>query len=135
MSTDAPSVAVIFKGEPAPKKYKATTFDWVKYYAYNLARKPKVWSENRKLLKIADEIKYALHHEVLLPLQVNAPTCQLCRNAYGALLPQFIVSQIKLTLQQFECEDHPMLLKNFLARHLNEFKKSEEIAAWINGFR
>jgi hypothetical protein len=126
---------VIINPEELPKTPKATLWDWVKYYVWNLYRKPLVWKRQQELERTFNDLKTALEYEVLKPLWANRLHCDQCRDAYMALKPQIFLSQIHLILKRMYCRSHAGVFTEFLMRHDSQFSKSEEIAAWINGFR
>jgi hypothetical protein len=52
-----------------------------------------------------------------------------------ALKPQIFLSQIKMVLTRMKCPEHPEPFTSFLKKYESKFYQSEEIAAWINGFK
>lgn len=134
MSEQHPATAVIFHGEPAPVTPKATLWDWVKYYVYNLARKPKVMVKQRQLIAIAENIQAAIKGEVLPVLGRRIGNCRECTDAFMALRGQVFASQIEFVIKHLRCDNHPEDFTEFVRRHGHLFRLSEDISAWINGF-
>ncbi len=136
--TEDPSVQVYFDGEPAPTNIKPTLIDWAKYYIFNLYRKPMVWKKQKELLAIFKEIKGDLDTRILPKLWENRIVCNQCYDAYKTLKPQVFLSQIELILKCLKKDyDHihwPMF-DSFLSHYQEKLRDSEEISAWINGFR
>lgn len=133
----SPSVAVIFDSQPMPKPPKPSLWDWIKYYAWNLYRKPMVWRRQKELLKIYTDVKSALERDVLPQLWHRRLVCNACRDQYLALKPQIFLSQLELILKRMACEidDHATVSRTFLSTNDFYFRRSEDIAAWINGFK
>ena len=128
-------VPVMTNAEVAPKKPKVTLWTWICYYAYNLWRKPAVWSAQRELTWIMDDIQKALACEFYPKIENNIATCEPCRDAYMAIRPQVFLSQIEAILRRMKCDTHHHVFNRFLERHGVQFRESEELSAWINGFR
>lgn len=128
---EGPPVAIIFHGEQIKKAPKATIFDWIKYYIYNIVRKPMVYTKQKELLKLSEELKSSVNSEVLDDLDLE---CVDCRNAFMALKPQIFLSQIEAILRRMKCAEHPETYENFLRKNQEKFMKSEKISSWINGF-
>lgn len=125
---------VMFNAESLPIKPKVRWWHWVSFYAFNLYRKPLVWKKQKELEEIFKRVKLAIDTEVLPELWQNRLICPDCLNAYMALKPQIFLSQIKSILKMMRCEFHPDSFDKFLVWYSWDFTKSEEIAAWINGF-
>lgn len=136
MSETAPELKVIYQGETLPEKPKVRFWHWIFYYAYNLARKPKVWRLKREQDEIYKVILNGLEHEIFpnLHLYGMQRSCSSCRHAYVTLKGQIYISVIRMILQNMRCEDHPRVYDDFLHRYSIEFNRNEEIAAEINGF-
>lgn len=126
---------IVLNSEALPKKPRVTLIDWLKYYAYNLSRKPRVWKKQRQLLDIFHAIKNALEEEVYPLLRARMQGCSQCRDAYMALQPQIFLSQIEIILKRLKCSSHHLTFEGFLYKWEPLFRQSEEIAAWINGFK
>lgn len=77
------------------------------------------------------ELKLAVNSEVLDNLDLE---CVDCRNAFMALKPQIFLSQIEAILRRMKCHDHPEVYEDFIRKYQQDFMKSEQISAWINGF-
>lgn len=122
---------ILTNGESLPEKPRITIWHWIGYYLYNLARKPKVWMKQRELKEISDTIQKGLR-ETMYP-RMTAKPCKECREAFIALRPQIFLSQIELILKR-KCSSHSKLYEDFLFIYHNEFRRSEEISRWINGF-
>ena len=134
MSQEELPCAIIYKGEPLPKKHKSTIFDWISYYVYNLVRKPFVWKKQKELGDIFDKIVFGVNTEVLPSLLKNINTCQQCREAYVILRNQVFVSQIESILNRMQCTKHKEIFTLFLNKNSHKFIQSDELSRWINGF-
>jgi hypothetical protein len=140
VSEDQPSIAVVFKDcgiDPRElygyKKPKVTIWHWIKYYVYNLWRKPRVIRKQKQLKEISEKIKSSLRKE-LFPQLLCTPWCQNCREAHAALYQQIFLSQIEKVLRCMSCPQHETYFNEFLTDHGYLFRESEKIAMWINGF-
>lgn len=125
---------VLTNSEIIPAKPRIMPWHWIAYYFYNWARKPKVWMKQRELTAITCNVMRDLHENVLPVILRSSITCSSCAESYMMLHPQIYLSQIELILKREKCPAHPELFYNFLITHLNEFRRSEEVACWINGF-
>jgi len=125
---------IIINSVEFPKPKKANIFDWISYYIWNLYRKPLVWKKQKELVEIFNTIKFALEKEVLPELWQNKIDCIDCFNAYLSLKPQVFLSQIQAVLTQMKCDEHPTVFIQFLLKYRGEFKRSEDLSKWINGF-
>lgn len=125
----------MFEGAPPPKPPKPSLWDWIKYYLFNLYRKPMVYRRQKELLYIAQDVRHALDVEVMPKLWHARLVCKDCRDAFMMIKPQIFLSQIEMILKSYRCEDHGELFAEFLERHGAKFRRSEDIAAWINGFK
>lgn len=123
----------------APKiedsKPSVSLWDWVAYYVFNLVRKPAVWRAKRKLIAIADSMMLSLQSEIMPQLYENRLDCQECRDAYMALNGQPFVSNIRTILRRMQCSYHFEPFNAFLEKHRVEFDSSDDVAAWICGFK
>lgn len=128
---------IVVNGEVIEKTPDPTILDWVKYYAYNFTRKPKVWRAQRDLIEIYRQIQKALERDVYPQLIKNRTEkgCGECADAYAALKPQIFLSQIERVLKQMKCSTHHRIFESFYLIHESKFKQSEDLAAWINGFK
>lgn len=132
---EAPTIQAIFEGAPAPVVHKPTAWEWITYYVWNLYRKPLVIAKQKELRKIALAIQGALAIELLPELWNVRLECRSCREFHAILKSQTFVSVIEKILRSQPCEEHPLPYARFLVDHRCEFNDSENIAAWINGFK
>lgn len=123
---------IVTNSEELPVLPKVTLWDWVKYYAFNLYRKPLVWKRQRQLCKLSEDLKVCLDQELLSVIRKNISVCDACRDTLVILKPQIFLSQIKMILTKFYCTDHGSMYTDFYKKHEDKFKQSEEIARWIN---
>ena len=130
---ESPSIAVVFDGAQAPEKIRARWWHYVAAFFWNLYRKPLVWKRQRELLKMFTLIKESMDRTLLPALWERRKTCTACYNAYLSLKPQVFLSQIELILKRMACEDHAALFHSFAVTWEPEFRKSEQLARWING--
>lgn len=114
---------------------QAGLWDWVAYYVYNLWRKPGVWWAKRKLLRLAVDVTTAVRSELLPKLERNRFDCAECRDAYMALNGQPFVSNIRMILRRMQCADHFEIFNAFLNKYRSQFDQSEDVSAWICGFK
>lgn len=129
-----PIKPIVINSESIPKKPRVMLWHWVQYYAYNLWRKPKVWRAKRALMDLSNFIHLALERTVYPELLKKLPKCQMCADAYAALRPQIFLSQIELILKRMKCSSHHAVFEVFCQLYESEFRRSEELAAFINGF-
>jgi hypothetical protein len=127
-------IAVIFDSAPLPVIPKARWYHYLAAYFWNLYRKPLVWKRQREIVQIAKDVKASLELTLLPALYERRATCTACYNAYLSLKPQIFLSQIELILKRLSCEEHPQLFRTFLITTEPEFRKSEKLARWVNGF-
>lgn len=130
--TDEKPAAIVYTNAIDVKEKKSTWTQMAAYHVYNLLRKPKVWHEKREVIKIADGLHKALEAEVY---QQTDMQCKECRDGMAALKGQVFTSNIKMVLQRLACTTHPEAFNRFYNKHKSEFVRSDEISAWINGFR
>ena len=84
-------------------------------------------------MAISTAIKKSLEVCLLPTLWDRRKSCAACYNAYLSLKPQIFLSQIELILRRMACEDHQPIFHTFLLTWEKEFKRSEELARWVNG--
>lgn len=130
-----PDIRIIYQGDQAPKKPRVMPWHWIAYYAYNLARKPKVWRLKHEQNRIYKSIYSALESQMFPLLARVAPVCPHCRNAYGSLTGQVYISMIRMIVKNMQCENHPEIYVLFLQAHADKFDRNEVLAAEINGFK
>lgn len=135
MNDTESTIHIITDFTETPKTPKATWLDWVKYFVFNTYRKPIVWRRQKELIRILAEVKLSLSKELLPTLWDLKSDCDHCRDCYMALKPQVFLSAIKNILENMACIDHGSFYIDFYRKNEHKFKQSEEIAAWINGFR
>lgn len=135
MSTEEFSIKPIYQGATLPPKPKVYFWHKIHYYLYNFARKPLVFYEQKRLISIFNHVKQQLEKDLLPKLFNRLSICEDCRNSYMALKPQIFLSQIKAILSRMYCPEHAQDYKDFLNTHEGSFNRSEEISAWINGFK
>ena len=134
LMNDEQNIGVIYKGDPAPTVYRATIIDHFVNWIWNLARKPKVWRSQKELIKLANEIQEDIRRNVCPELLANLLTCQQCREAYALLKSQVFLSQTEQVFLRSSCTRHKKIFDKFMATNAYKFRKSEEIARYINGF-
>lgn len=139
MMSDEPTTAeirpVVTNSEALPEKPKVRWYHHVHYYVYNLARKPMVWRKHRELMRLSDEVQYALRRDVYPELLKKAQACEMCSESFSALKAQTFLSQVEVVLKRKKCSSHHRIFENFLLVHSPKFRQSEEVSAWINGFK
>lgn len=137
MSMDLGIKPVVVNGETIEKLPEPTWLDWVKYYVYNAFRKPLVWKRKRELIRLFEEVKESMDLTLLPLIWEKRFVCNACHDAYMILKPQVFMSQLEMALRfmgRDEDHIHKNLYLNFWGNNLGKFKRSEELAAWINGF-
>ena len=125
---------ILTNGVELPKTPKASVFDWVWYYIYNLSRKPFVWAWKRELERIERTVISWKKHQFLPRLLKQVRQCHDCATAFETINPQFLLSQIKFLMSRMRCDEHPELFNNFLIDHAEQFNRAEYLARRINGF-
>lgn len=130
--TEETPTAIVYANPIDTKVRKSTALEWVRYHAYNFFRRPKVWHERRAVIKIAEGLQLALEAEVYPQADLR---CKECREGMAALKGQVFTSNMQMVLQRLACTTHPEAFNRFFNKHKSEFERSEEISAWINGFR
>jgi hypothetical protein len=125
---------VVVNLEPSPQVLKSTWWDWVRFYLYNLWRKPEVLRKQRELLRIVSAVKLDMSMEVLPYLWEGRTTCKDCADMYGMLKPQVFLSQIERILKADHYHENSNRINAFYKKHEDEFKRSEALSRWINGF-
>lgn len=125
---------VLVNAEPAPRETKSSVWDWVRFYLYNLWRKPEVLRAQRELLRIVSAVKLDMSVELLPYLWQNKTECKECADMYMMLKPQVFLSQIEKILKSDHYHENSSRINAFYKKHEVDFKRSEELSAWINGF-
>ena len=125
---------ILTNGVELPKTPRASVFDWVWYYIYNLLRKPFVWRWRKELNKIENHILGYVRYFFLSDLIKQVRGCHDCATAYESIQPQFLVSQVKFMMEKMKCDEHPELFDKFLHVFRDDLKRSEYLARRINGF-
>lgn len=125
---------VIVNLEPAPVEHRSSAWDWVRFYLYNLWRKPRVMRAQRELLRIVSCVKNDLNVEILPYLWENRSQCKECQDMYMMLKPQVFLSQIERVLKSDHYHENSNRINDFYKKHEDDFKRSEELSRWINGF-
>lgn len=124
----------VFVGQPKPTPHKSTVWDWLMYYAYNLVRRPLVRKRQAEVRRIFKAIKSDVDY-LLLPKLWSRTACPDCAKAIVILTNQVYTSMIERFLRASPCAEHPEVYTDFYFDHLELFKRSESLAAWINGFK
>jgi hypothetical protein len=127
------NIAVVFDGGPTPIKYRARWYHYVAAWFWNLYRKPLVIKKQKLLRRIFDDVKADIADTLLPELWERRHSCVSCFNAYTALKPQVFLSQIEMILTRMECAEHPRGFRAALFFNGPSFRKSEELARWVNG--
>lgn len=135
MSDEQPTVGVIFHGERLPEKPKVRWYHWVGYYAYNFARKPKVWLWKREQNAIYKTVNESLSASLMPALLGYGLKCHACRNTYATLKQQVFLSSIKMILKNAECEEHGLIYRRYFEHYGYYFVRNEQLALKINGFK
>lgn len=130
--TDEKPTAIVYANPIDVTEKKSKWFEWVAYYVYNIVRKPKVWKERKEVIKIAQGLQESLKTEVYPQIDMQ---CKECRDGAATLKSQEFTSNIHMILQRLACDTHPEAFNRFLNKHRSEFSRSDDISAWINGFR
>jgi hypothetical protein len=125
---------VVVNAEPAPRERSSSVWDWIKFYAYNLWRRPLVRQKQRKLLTLVSCVKRDLSTDLLPYLWENRTTCRECADLYMILKPQVFMSQIERILRTAPYHENSNRVEAFYQAHMGMFEESENISAWINGF-
>lgn len=115
------------------KPPKPTYWDYVKFYAFNLYRKPLVYKRQKELVNLFNSVKTDLDERILPTLVSNK--CQQCKKAYGYLHNQVFMSQLKsvlLALSKDYDHQHWPIFESFLKSKETLFSKSEDLSRWIN---
>lgn len=118
-----------------PEKPKVTIWHWVKYYAFNLYRKPLVYKRQREMQDILSKVLDDLHQRFIPALKKR--DCAECKEAFAILKPQIFLSQLRIALKLLSKNydhEHWCMFDSFLESHEEDFEKSEELSSWINGF-
>lgn len=118
--------------EPAPVERKSTVWDWVRFYAYNLWRKPAVRRKQRELLRIFAAVKLDMSVSLLPYLWENRTHCKECMDMYGMLKPQVFLSQIERILKADPYHENSSRVAAFWKKHEHDFLESERLSRWIN---
>jgi|HubBroStandDraft_2_1064218.scaffolds.fasta_scaffold18379_6 hypothetical protein len=134
MIDELPGVAVVFDAPAVVPVRRARWYHYVGAWLWNLYRKPLVWKRQREILSIFHAVKSSMDQTLLPALYERRTSCESCCNAYLSLKPQVFLSSIEKILRRMQCEDHPQLFHTFLSTWETEFKRSERLSAWINGF-
>jgi hypothetical protein len=117
-----------------PEYRKQNILDVISFKVYNFFRRPIVKRKQVELKSIFDVVYCAIKKEFLPAIYPNIKDCESCRNVYGSFENQIFLSQIQLILRTMECQEHFQPYVQFLLRYRHEFKRSEQISSWINGF-
>ena len=130
---DSPAVAVVFDAPAVTPKVQARWYHYVAAFFWNLYRKPLVIKKQKLLRRIFDDVKADIADKLLPELWERRHSCVSCFNAYMALKPQVFLSQIEMILTRMECAEHPGGFRAALFINGPSFRKSEELARWVNG--
>lgn len=125
---------IVINAEPAPVERKSTLWDWIRYYLYNWMRKPRVIAKQKELENIWRSVRLDMALTLHPKLLANSTHCPDCQKALAILYSQKYLSMIERYLRFMPCESHAEDYAVFVKAHGPDFKRSEEISRWINGF-
>lgn len=129
---DAEYKPVLINPMDVPCETKSNWWDWVRFYAYNLLRRPMVRAKQRDVNRIYRAVKRDV--DLLLLPKLTRNVCMDCGKAYIILKNQQYLSMIERFLRAMPCHEHSAHYIDFWLAHRSDFEASEQLSAWINGF-